>query len=102
MKAEPTEPETHGADNDVDIDSDDDKDSDNARQCRLRRCWRRLDVDAEEAGMYLQSAHRAGALDVLAGIELKLALMREASCREDGRTGVKKATILRGARAQFC
>ena len=57
----------------------------------------KADVDAEETEMDLQPAHRAQALDVLAGIELKFALVREALYVEKiEELAMEEALILQG------
>ena len=56
-----------------------------------------VDADAEEAELDLQPAHRAEALDVLAGIELKFALLREALYVEKmEELAMEEAMILQG------
>ena len=55
------------------------------------------DVDAEETELDVQPAHRAQALDVLAGIELKFALVREALYVEKiEELAMEEALILQG------
>ncbi|EJD01832.1 uncharacterized protein FOMMEDRAFT_147036 [Fomitiporia mediterranea MF3/22] len=94
VKAEPVEPET------VTVAGPNDDGADNADQVE-QNAERDADVEAEveteEAELDLQPAHRAEALDVLAQIELRFALVREALYVEKMEDlAVEEALVLRG------
>ncbi|THH04307.1 hypothetical protein EW145_g5620, partial [Phellinidium pouzarii] len=102
VKMEPTEPEA-GADPDADVDVDNenenDEDPENADQPDPD-VYPDPDVEAEveaEAELDMQPAHRAEALDILAGIELRFALLREALYVEKmEELAVEEAMVLQG------
>lgn len=92
-------------DPDVDADNDNDNDNDNedGENADHASAEVELDADAEadadaDAELDLQPAHRAEALDVLAGIELKFALLREALYVEKmEELAAEEAMILQGS-----
>lgn len=103
VKIEPMDTEAV-ADNDADVEADNDNDNEDAENADNGDAEPDLDqdaevdADAEEAELDLQPAHRAEALDVLAGIELKFALLREALYVEKmEELAVEEAMILQGA-----
>ncbi|KAH8112895.1 hypothetical protein DFH11DRAFT_389972 [Phellopilus nigrolimitatus] len=103
VKTEPAEPEASAdVDCDNDNDNDNDEDTGNADQVDLDAdpdadVEAEVEAEAEEAELDMQPAHRAEALDVLAQIELRFALVREALYVEKMEDlAVEEAMVLQG------